>query len=423
MSKFQIITLFIFGFIGLLGVLAFSGLVDNRTDTSLGKISIWGTLPKEQISNAFTQLEIDKKIDFGVDYKGYGEKEFENALINALASGKGPDAILLSDDLIQHFADKIYTVSFESIPARYIYDTYADAAEIFVTGQGVLGYPLVIDPIVAYYNKDMLATAGIVQFPKTWKEMISSIPGLAVRDTRGGITQGAVALGGYNNIDNAKDIVSSLLLQAGQKIMSWTDGGGISVYIDENASPALTFFSQFSDPTQEAYTWNSALDNSRRMFEASKLAVYFGRASEYDSIRLANPHLNFDVALMPQRGGAVRPAVYGKVYAFAVLNASANKSNAFTAGSILSSAEVLAGIAKGARLAPARRDLLGAGTTDPAMAIFYRSAIISQGWLDPDIVASEEVYRRAISGLLSGQSNSNSTASYIAGELGKLRTY
>ncbi|MFA6006258.1 MAG: extracellular solute-binding protein [Candidatus Paceibacterota bacterium] len=420
MTRFQIISLFIFGFLGIAGVLAFSGLFDNRAATGIGSIEIWGTLPETQISNTFAQLQVNKTINFTVKYKGFSESEFDQSLIEALASGKGPDAIMLSQDLIAHYQDKIYAIPTSSYPARYIYDTFIDEAPVFISGQGIVGIPLVVDPMVAYWNKDMFSSAGIAVFPKTWDDLIKYVPSLTVKDARGGVSQSAVALGGYANITNAKDIISTLLLQSGETIATWTNDGSIQARLGDNAPGALSFYTQFSDPSKTVYTWNSALDSSRQMFEAGKLAVYFGHASEYDDIRQKNPHLNFDVAVMPQRALATAPAVYGKLYAFAVLQASPKKTNAFTAGSILSGSAVLQSIAVGARLAPARRDLLSAGTIDPVLTIFNRAALISKGWLDPSPSASDKVFRDALESMLSGQSKDNEAATYISGQLQRL---
>ena len=420
MTRFQIITLFIFGFIGVGGVLAFSGLLDHRINSSSGSIEIWGTLPEAQINYNFDQLLVDKTINFSVKYHGFSDSTFDRSLIEALASGRGPDAILLSQDLIAHYLDKIYVIPAASYPARQVYDTFTDEARLFVINQGLLGLPLVVDPIVAYYNKDMFARAGIASFPKTWDTLIPLVPQLTIKDGKSGIMQSAVALGGYANVTNAKDIVASLLLQSGDDISKWTPDGRISPGLSQSAPGALSFFTQFSDPTLNIYAWNSALASSRSMFEASKLAVYFGRASEYDDIRNKNPHLNFDVAVMPQRADAVAPAVYGKMYAFAVLLGSQNTNSAFTAGSILSSAPVLKGIAESARLSPARRDLLTEGTTDPTLTIFNRSALIARGWLDPNPAGSNQIFKDAIEGMLSGQSKDTDAANYMSGSLKNL---
>lgn len=420
MTRFQIITLFIFGFIGIGGVLAFSGLLDDRSVSGTGEIAIWGTLPEKQISATFDQLLVDKKINFSVKYRGFNEAEFDRALIEALASGKGPDGIMLSQDLIVHYLDKLYLIPSASYPTRQVYDTFTDEAALFITDQGLLGFPIVVDPIVAYWNKDLFTRAGIPLFPKTWDELIAEIPQLTDKDTRGGITQAAVALGGYSNIKNAKDIISSLLLQSGQSISSWTNDGQIGVRLTANGAGALSFFTQFSDPARSTYAWNSALENSRSMFEAGKLAVYLGRASEYDDIRNKNPHLNFDVAVMPQRSGNVTPAVYGKLYAFAVLNGSQNKSASLTAGSILSSASVMARISESARLAPARRDLLSIGSEDPVLTIFNRSALIADGWLDPNPDGSNRIFKDAVESMLSGQSKDTDATTYIEGQLKNL---
>ena len=138
MSKFQIITLLVFGFVGVAGVLAFSGLFDTRSSTEGNTIQIWGTLPEAQIAKMFDDMLIVHTIDFAVKYRGFSEAEFDQELIEALASGEGPDAIMLSDDLIIHYQDKIYPVPADSYPPRRIYDTYVDEAPVFMTSEGML---------------------------------------------------------------------------------------------------------------------------------------------------------------------------------------------------------------------------------------------------------------------------------------------
>ncbi len=44
------------------------------------------------------------------------------------------------------------------------------------------------------------------------------------------------------------------------------------------------------------------MSDSKNMFLAGDLALYFGFASELDDLKNKNPNLNFDVTLFPQTG-------------------------------------------------------------------------------------------------------------------------
>jgi len=48
-------------------------------------------------------------------------------------------------------------------------------------------------------------------------------------------------------------------------------------------------------------------------------------------------------------------------------------------------------------LPPVRKDLLALAPTDASFTqVFYNSAIISQGWLNPDTLASRDIFKRLI---------------------------
>src|SRR5690606_38217983 len=98
---------------------------------------------------------------------------------------------------------------------------------------------------------------------------------------------------------------------------------------------ALRFYTNFSNPSQESYSWNAALRNSRDAFLAGELAIYFGYASEIQGLRQQNPNLNFDAALMPQTRDVATTMTFGKMYGFAIARATPNISTAFTVASTL----------------------------------------------------------------------------------------
>ena len=69
------------------------------------------------------------------------------------------------------------------------------------------------------------------------------------------------------------------------------------------------------------------------------------------------------------------------------------------------------------RLAPARRDILGAGSVDPVLAIFNRAALVAHAWLDPSPEASSRIFGDAIESMLSGQATADTAVTYISGQL------
>jgi len=76
----------------------------------------------------------------------------------------------------------------------------------------------------------------------------------------------------------------------------------------------------------------------------------------------------------------------------------------------LSLAEILA-------LPPARRDLLSRKPTDATSSVFYDAALQSKGWLDPDTVATDIIFRAAIESITSGRARTLEALNKVNSEI------
>ena len=108
--------------------------------------------------------------------------------------------------------------------------------------------------------------------------------------------------------------------------MKTDDRGNLKIALDEKDisgnSPAVSsvkFFNDFSNPNKNVYSWNKALSGADTMFAKGALAMYFGYAGEWAGIKARNPHLNFDIAEVPQIKGDKTKTTFAKVYALAVM--------------------------------------------------------------------------------------------------------
>ncbi|MCD5396682.1 MAG: hypothetical protein LRZ98_00730 [Candidatus Pacebacteria bacterium] len=55
------------------------------------------------------------------------------------------------------------------------------------------------------------------------------------------------------------------------------------------------------------------MPNSRDVFLSGKLATYFGFSSELRGLRLKNPNLNFDIAMVPNPKKKEKKQVFARV--------------------------------------------------------------------------------------------------------------
>jgi ABC-type glycerol-3-phosphate transport system substrate-binding protein len=164
------------------------------------------------------------------------------------------------------------------------------------------------------------------------------------------------------------------------------------------------------------------------MFEAGDLALYFGYASEYQAIKQKNPHLNFDVAVMPQADQASVKITFGRIQGFAMVKTSSNLQGAMQAALLLSSKDMVEGVVSTAGLPPVRRDLLGLrpsresadSPADAVLSVFYDSALIARAWQDPSPVETDQILQGMIDDIGSGRLKISQALSVVQGSINKL---
>jgi len=419
MSKFQIIVTGIFIIFIVIGVATFALFKKTSSQAALPTITVWG-LVSSQIFNEFvTNINSTQATPLSINYVQETEATFNQDFVKALAVGQGPDVILIPADMILPNENKITPIPYTLIPQRTYEDTYVQEANLYLGSAGIEAVPFYIDPLVMYWNRDSftnagIASAGTVSSPLTWNTLASYGAQLTQKDVNSNIRKSVMALGQFSNLDNAREILGTLFMQAGNPITEETTSDGIvstlgyGVYqgLDSSAA-AVSFFTQFANPTSQYYSWNSSLPDSESYFLSGNLATYFGFASELSDIRNKNPNLNFDVAPLPQAANGANRITYGRLYGFSIVKQSPNATADYAVISALTSASALAEWQTLTYLPPVTRSAIAAGTTDADMAIFYDGALISRGWLDPNPAGTESLWQTMVQSVVSGSDTVN----------------
>jgi ABC-type glycerol-3-phosphate transport system substrate-binding protein len=426
---FQLVILILFGaFIigGVLFFVVFKG--SSNAVANAGSVTIWGTIPNGEISSALSTIQRKTSGLAGVTYTEKDPATYDSDILNAFATGNGPDLILLDQDQLISYSKRIILIPFSSYSERTFRDTFFDEAGLLVFPSGIAGVPFAYDPIVMYWNRDMFASAGIVNPPAYWDEMLTDVPKLTETNDNNDVLKSGLAFGESTNVDHFKDILSLLMLQAGSPITTVGSGGDVSLSLESNTEnngqypgdAALQFFTQFSNPIKTVYSWNRALPDARQEFLSGDLAIYFGYASEYKDLKAANPNLNFDLAAVPQSRTASHRSSTGKMTFFAIPKLSKNQNGAFIAALGLTTAEAEGLFIVDSKLPPVRRDLLSETPDDAYQSVLYDSAIIAHGWLDPNPTASTAIFARMIDEVTSGAKQVSSAVSEADAALAQL---
>src|SRR3989338_3738935 len=407
MSNFQIILLVLFGVFIVVAVAAFS-LYRGSSATDV-KIVVWGDISSFDFEHLLSIPVFSQDQTVSVAYVEKSSNTIESEFTEALAQGIGPDLIILTQDKFLKEKPKLVPIPYESISERDFKNTFIEESELFLGQDGIYALPLSIDPLVLYYNRDLLSNAGQARPIMYWDEIYAAALNLSKKDAAGNLVSSVLALGEARNIPHAKDILSLLLLQAGTPITEFSGSTLRSQLINNFNLPispsqaAFDFYTQFSNQTKAFYSWNRSLIDAQTHFTSGDSAYYLGFASELKALRNKNPTLNFSVSLVPQSRVSGKIITFGSLRGVAISRGARNTAAALTLATKLISKEVALFLSQELLLPPARRDLLSQKPTDTAMSVFYNAALQSRGWLDPDTLATNIIFRDAIESITSGR--------------------
>lgn len=412
LTTFQIILLVVTVFLIISGVLVFALKKSGGGSTAV-QVDVWGTLSSKLISDYQNQINDLQENSVRIKYREFSEDNFEAELISELASGNGPDMVIFPDDMLVKHESKLFTIPYDSYPQSEFKRNFVDGADVLLKNRGISGIPLAVDPLVLYWNKTVLNSNGISQPPQYWDEFLDLNSNLTRTDESDNINKATIALGEFNNIENASDILTTLILQAGNPIIVRNEQGDFQSIFNNQlnysippADAAINFFTQFSNPAKRSYTWNRSLPDSDEMFLSGDLAFYIGFASERDNLIQRNPNLNFGVSKMPQSRTSVennRQYTGGKMYFVSVLNSSGKISGAFNTLSKMTNQQNMEIFFEMSDLLPVHRNMLSSVPSSDYLDVFNKSVLIMRPFLEPDPVKADSILSEAVSNVKSGR--------------------
>ncbi len=411
-SLFQGILMGIFGLGALIGLFVFATYTSTSGDSNaIGTVVIWGTLPKEAFDTTLTAvMQINQTLK-NVTYVQKDAATLVSDLASAIATGSSPDLVLASQEQLLSLSKFITPLPPATLSPRTFQNSFTENANIFTApGGGYWGVPFLIDPLVLFNNRTILSSSGIVRPPATWEALTGLVPNVAEFSASRQVTRGLIALGTYDNVRNARGILSTLFLQTNVPVTGYSSTGMLIADLGSVVSSGVPsgqavvrFYTQFADPSKVSYTWNVSLPDSQQAFLSGDLALYLGYASEARFLRQANPNLNFDATTVPQPATAQFKTVYGLVYAFMISRGASNPSGAYQVATILSNPDEQAVAAQITGLAPVALTELENIPADPILAVAYASALYAKSWLSPAPAQTDSVFSSMINNVISGR--------------------
>ncbi|MCA9357098.1 hypothetical protein H6784_05285 [Candidatus Nomurabacteria bacterium] len=428
--ELSLVIIFIALFIGALSLLALFKGGGGEPATINAPVTIWGTMPADGVNDAIRLLSEQDESYRIVTYKYFSPEEFDNVFVNALADKTGPDLVLLSHEKLVEMRRRIQPIPYFGsaefvFPRNNINEFYLDGTKIFALSDGMYGYPIAVDPLMMYWNKNTLSDVGYLEPPRTWESLVNTyFPTLIQRDSDRTVRKSVVAMGEYSNVRNAFGVISALMMQNGSKLVFEDSKGFYSVQLQlslgasgDPLSTAADFFTRFSKPNNTLYSWNRSFTEDRARFTSEDLALYFGYGSEGRQIEKINPNLSFDIAEIPQNDTGATRRTYGRFYALSMLKSTDNIAGATEVLKKLGSVEVANQIAIYNNMVPVFRNYVTQGSNDIFGRKTYQSAVYTFGWLNPDLEATNQIFTTMTKDINENRRDLSSAVTDVSGRL------
>lgn len=299
----------------------------DEDDLGSGELIYWGLWePSSVIQPLIDEYEsIHKGITILYSqqtYTNYESRLYTRLQQSSTSTEPAPDIFRIHNTWIPKYYKYLYPLPASTMTA----DTYADtfyptAVSDFTAKDGnIYAMPLEIDGLVVYYNKQLLAKAGITEVPSDWDSFIELAQKLTTKTSAGKITQSGLAIGTSSNVTHSADILSFLMLQQGISII---DDSRTTVTLNTTkVKSVVDTYTSFA--IGDDAIWDSSLGSDLNMFYQGKLAMMIAPSwTAFDILQSAST-IEFGMAKLPQLAANDTPIYYATYWGEAV---SENCSN------------------------------------------------------------------------------------------------
>ena len=276
-----------------LGVIIFAVIIPALTKNKNEKITLtyWGLWEDSNIMQPVISDFERQYPNITVEYSKQDIKQYRERLMTRVNNGNGPDIFRFHNSWYPMLSGILLPLPNDTIAkSDFTQWFYPVAQKDLINNGAIYGIPLQIDTLALYVNSDAFQAAGLKP-PITWNDFINDSKALTVKDADGKIKTAGAAMGTFDNVNHAPDILSLLFVQNGVDLKNIPASS-------QRTIDALKFYTSFS--SGDASVWDSTLDPSLLAFSKGNLAMYFGYSWDYFAIKAASPNLNFQIVPVPQ---------------------------------------------------------------------------------------------------------------------------
>jgi len=397
---------------GLLIILAtlvvFLFITQKKEPPKKASLEFWGVYDDSSVWQPLIDKFNREHRNIKIVYRKKLFEDYQEELLNLMAAGRGPDIFYLKNTWLPLYQDKIQPLPLKMTNLKEYQDTFVDVVfDDFVLNERIYAFPLSVDTLALYYNKDIFNSVGISQPPQTWEEFVEDVKKITQLDEQGNIIRSGAAIGTAYNINRSVDILSLLMLQSGAKMVDLENNQAVfhekTTVNNKTFSPgekALEFYTNFANPLKPVYTWNNEMHYSIDAFYEEKTAMMFNYAYHLPTIKAKAPHLNFGIAPMPQIKNAPTKINYANYWGLTVSKNSPYPEEAWQFIYWLSQKENYQLYLELTHKPTARRDLIAWQKNDLDLNIFAEQTLTARSWYQKDAIAIENIFAEMIDNVI-----------------------
>ena len=424
LTKGQKILFFIAGAIILIVILMALGILPGFKKGGPGTgeqaeatLEFWG-IDKESAFRDLIDSYQSANQTIKINYRQILPENYEETLIDALASRRGPDILMINHSWVPKHYEKLYPVPDTRLNIKQLKEAFVDVvADDMIWQNKIYGLPLWVDTLALFYNKDLFNSAGIVVAPVTWQEFQETSRTLTEKSLTGEIKKSGSALGTSSNIDDAADILVLLMIQAGSSI---TNANGQAFFNNEAGHESLSFYTFFSNPASAYYSWNDNLPDSLEAFSQGRVVMIIDYASSREKIDGLNPYLNYTVSALPQ--AAKNPDIvknYADYWSLGVSAISQYPTNAWDFIFYLINGQQAKQYLTNTGKPPASRVVINDFLNDEKIGVFAKQALSAKSWRQEDSVKNRQIFTNMIESVVNGRLSIDTALNQAVEEINK----
>jgi len=279
----------------------------DETETEPKKVSLTFVGARDDIGYwkeiiaAFNKYEIKKRnLNVSVKYEQLNEYTYEDILLDKMLNQEAPNIFLAFNTWIQKYQNRIVAAPKDIMTVDEFEGIFAPVTsdDLIIDGE-IYSFPLYVDTLALYYNKDMFLNAGYITTPKTWQEFTNYVEKLTILNERGGVDRLGATIGGGEMVNRSSDVVMLMVMQNNSQLHS----DELASFSTTAAMTAVKFYTDFANPNNRFYTWNPEDQQySIDYFTQGKAAMSINYSYEIKNIEnKTGGALNYGIATVPQQ--------------------------------------------------------------------------------------------------------------------------